>query len=84
MSGLQPFLLESGVPYGELSRWTSHCFRRGSGVDVLEERGIAAMVSHGEWADPRSARPYASADEQRAVGLAAASLVVDASDDDDD
>ena len=83
MHRLRPILLESGIPPAEMSRWSSHCFRRGSGVDVLEEHGISAMVHHGEWADPRSARPYASADEQRAVGLAAASLVVDASSDDE-
>ena len=49
---------------------------------MLETRGVAAMVAHGEWSDPRAARPYASADEQRAVSFAAALTQIDASDDD--
>ena len=64
------------------SRLGPPTFRRGSGVDILESHGVAAMVAHGEWADPRAARPYASADEQRAVSVAAALLSVDNSDDD--
>ena len=83
MCTLQPLLLETGIPESALAFWTSHCFRRGSGVDVLEDRGLRAMLAHGEWAGPRSAAPYASSDEQRAVGIAAASRVVDASDDED-
>ena len=82
MSRLQPHLVESGVPCGELHLWTSHCFRRGSGVDVLECHGVKAMVAHGEWANPRAARPYATAEEQHAVAFAAALLEIDASDDD--
>ena len=39
------------------------------------------MVAHGGWASPKSAEPYANADEQRAVAFAAAQLIVDDSDD---
>jgi hypothetical protein len=84
MSRLRPFLLESGVAQDEQHLWTSHCFRRGSGIDVLEANGVAAMVAHGEWADPRAAQPYASAEEQRAVSLATALMAIDASDDEAD
>ena len=42
------------------------------------------MVAHGEWANPRAAEPYASADEQQAVRLAAAQYSIDDSDDDQD
>lgn len=84
MARLQPFLQASGVPADQLSSWTSHCFRRGSAIDVLEHQGVAAMVAHGEWANPRSAEPYASAEEQHAVQLAAAMWAIDGSDDDPD
>ena len=82
MQRIRPLLVEAGVPSGEAQQWTSHCFRRGSGVDTLEEHGVAAMVSHGEWSCPRAAEPYASVDEQRAVAMSAAMHVVDESDDD--
>ena len=39
MRRLRPFLPESGVPREELHQWTSHCFRRGGGVDILEQHG---------------------------------------------
>ena len=82
MSRLQPALLASGVPLDEIQEWTSHVFRRGSGIDVLEERGVAALLQHGDWSDKRAAEPYASADEQAAVSQAAACSLVDLSDDD--
>ena len=82
MKRLQPFLCDTGVSQNELPLWTSHCFRRGSGVDVLESKGVSAMVAHGEWADSRAAQPYATTDEQRAVSFAAAVVAIDASDDD--
>ena len=82
MHRLRPLIQESGVPESELHLWTSHAFRRGSGVDVLESQGVAAMVAHGEWSDPRAAQPYASLEEQRAVSLAAAAEAIDASEDD--
>ena len=82
MNRLRPLLVETGISEDTLSAWTSHCFRRGSGIDVLEQHGVSAMVEHGEWADPRSALPYASAEEQRAVSLAAALGAIEASDDD--
>ena len=54
--------------------FTSHCFRRGAGVDVLEAHGLKAMLSFGEWSSPHAAAPYASSDEQtaRALGTALA------------
>ena len=82
MSHLRPCLLEAGVPENQLTEWTSHCFRRGSGIDILEAHGVSAMLSHGGWSHPRAAEPYATADEQHAVGLAsAARLMIDDSDD---
>jgi hypothetical protein len=53
-------------------------------VDILESQGVGAMVAHGEWADARAARPYASADEQRAVSVATALLSIDHTHDDPD
>ena len=82
MTKLRPLLLETGVPSGELHEWTSHAFRRGSGVDMLEERGVQAMLRHGDWSDRQAAQPYASADEQAAVSLASACQFVGVSDDD--
>ena len=75
--------MESGVPEAQLQEWTSHCFRRGSGVDVLAERGVAAMVEHGGWSSARAAEPYATADEQTDRLLSSsAALAIDLSDDD--
>ena len=51
---------------------------------MLEDKGIRAMVEHGEWSSARAAQPYASADEQNAVAIAAASLCIDDSDEDCD
>ena len=83
MQRLYPCLQATGVPHQQVHEWTSHCFRRGSGVDVLEAHGVAAMVAHGGWSDPRAAEPYATADEQHAAGMAtSALLVMDLSEDD--
>ena len=49
---------------------------------MLEDKGIKAMVDHGEWSSARAAEPYASSDEQHAVAIAAAALCVDESEDD--
>ena len=51
---------------------------------MLGDRGINAMVDHGEWSSARAAEPYASSDEQKAVAVAAAALCVDDSDEDID
>ena len=52
--------------------FTTHCFRRGSAVDVLESHGLQAMLAFGQWRSPQAATPYATAGEQTAVGLALA------------
>ena len=80
MLALRPALLESGIREDELSEWTSHCFRRGSGVDVLRQHGVQAMLNHGGWSSAHAAEPYASADEQFAQGLS--HPAIDFSDDD--
>ena len=36
MRRLHPLLAQSGIPEAEARQYTSHCFRRGSGVDMLE------------------------------------------------
>ena len=43
--------------------WTSHAFRRGSAVDILETQGVQAMMRHGEWGSEKAAHAYASLDE---------------------
>ena len=63
----------------DATAYTSHCFRRGAAVDILEAQGLQAMLSFGQWRSPVSAAPYASFDEQCAQALGAA--VVDVSDD---
>ena len=82
MRRLATALQATGVPQQELSHWTSHCFRRGSGIDVLNKSGVAEMLKHGQWSSPRAAEPYASRQEQEAALLATAAWVIDASDDD--
>ena len=52
--------------------FTSHCFRRGAAVDILESHGLSAMLRFGQWSSPQAATPYASADEQAAMDLALA------------
>ena len=78
MRGVVGLLKELGVPHAE--RYTSHCFRRGAGVDVLESHGLQAMLTFGQWSSPHSGEPYASADEQAARALGHA--ITDGSDDD--
>lgn len=48
---------------GRLNDWTSHAFRRGGAVDILQSKGVQAMLQHGEWAAEASAHSYASLDE---------------------
>ena len=63
--------------------WTSHVFRRGSAVDTLQSKGVAAMMKHGEWASEVSARAYATLDEIDTEKLRAACIsMVDLSDED--
>ena len=76
MGGFTKLLDEIGVQHPE--RYTSHCFRRGAAVDVLEAHGLKAMLDFGQWHSPQAAEAYASRDEQTAQALAAA--VVDFSD----
>ena len=84
MQRLHPALRATGVADNQLHEWTSHCFRRGSGIDMLQDKGVDALLSHGDWSTPRAAEPYASADEQCAAQLAASALnVFDISDDDE-
>ena len=64
----------------EVGEFTSHCFRRGAAVDVLEKHGLKAMLQLGEWKTPRAAEPYSSADEQFATAMG--HVMADASDDD--
>ena len=64
----------------QAERFTSHCFRRGSGVDVLEAHGRKAMLDFGQWSTPSAAEPYATADEQTAHAMGVA--LADFSDDD--
>ena len=78
MGGVVGLLRDLGVP--QLERYTTHCFRRGAGVDVLESHGLQAMLSFGQWRSPQAAEPYASADEQTARALGHA--IADCSDDD--
>lgn len=68
---------------GQAADWTSHAFRRGSAVDILQAQGVQAMMKHGEWAAEGSARAYASLDEINTEHLRAACVaMIDLSDDD--
>ena len=78
MRGVVSLLVQLGVP--DAAHYISHCFRRGAGVDVLEEHGLQAMLRFGQWSSPHAAEPYASADEQTARALG--QCLADASDDD--
>ena len=68
-----------GLNISDAACFTSHCFRRGAGIDVLEAHGLSAMLDHGQWSSPRAAEPYASADEQTAQAMG--TCLVDNSDD---
>ena len=48
---------------GDINQWTSHAFRRGSSVDILQSKGVRDMMSHGEWMTESSAQAYATLDE---------------------
>jgi hypothetical protein len=63
-----------GLQVRDAELHTSHCFRRGAGVDVLETHGLRAMLEHGQWSTPRAAEPYASADEQTAQAMCAGAI----------
>ena len=78
MQGIVSLLRDIGVP--DSQAYTSHCFRRGAGVDILEAHGLHAMLRFGQWRSPQSASSYASYDEQTAVALGR--LCADLSDDD--
>ena len=71
--------LLKGLNIRDATAFTSHCFRRGAGVDVLETHGLPAMLAHGQWSSPRAAEPYASADEQTAQAMGA--CLIECSDD---
>ena len=79
MRGVISLLRDIGVP--DANDTTSHCFRRGAGVDILESHGLRAMLRFGQWRSPQSASAYASLDEQAATGLGR--LCADLSDDDE-
>ena len=66
----------------DLSGWTSHCIRRGSGTDVLYMAGLAEMLKHGDWDCVGSAAHYADLDEMQAREIAG--RAIDLSDDEDD
>ena len=57
---------------GYILDWTSHVFRRGSAVDMLQSKGVAPMMQHGEWGSEAAAHPYASLDEVDTEKLRAA------------
>lgn len=78
MTRIQGILQRLGVE--SASEYTSHCFRRGAGVDVLESQGLPSMLAFGQWSSPAAARPYASADEQTAQAMGQA--LADYSDED--
>ena len=66
-----------------LKSWTSHVFRRGSAIDILQANGVRAMLKHGEWAAETSAHAYATLDEIDSEKLrTACTTFVDISDDD--
>ena len=58
----------------DASSFTSHCFRHGNAIDVLEEHGLAPMLKFCQWSTPAAACPYPSADEQTARALGRALL----------
>ena len=45
---LQSLLLECGLAADEAARFTTHCFRRGAGVDVLEAEGTTCSLLAGD------------------------------------
>ena len=75
----QVVVLLRGLGVRDADEYTSHCFRLGAGVDVLEAHGLVAMLDFGQWRTPRSAEPYATADDQTARAMG--SSLIDFSDD---
>ena len=68
---------------GYIRDWTSHAFRRGSSVDILQAGKVNAMMKHGEWSTETSAHSYATLDEISTQRLRASCVsMVDLSDDD--
>ena len=64
--------------------WTSHAFRRGGAVDILQTKGMEEMLQFGEWASVRSASSYATPDEISSQVLRMASAaIIDLSEDED-
>ena len=53
----------SSCDLGYVRDWTSHVFRRGSTIDILQSKGVAAMMHHGEWGSEAAAQSYATIDE---------------------
>ena len=66
----------------DLTGWTSHSIRRGSGTDMLYTGGISQMLKHGEWGSVGSAAFYATLDEMQAREVASRAL--DLTDDEED
>ena len=68
---------------GYVRDWTSHVFRRGSAADILQAKGVEAMLKHGGWRSEQSAVNYVSADELATERLrAACAAMIELSDDD--
>ena len=76
-AALPPNVLDYGLD------WTTHVFRRGSTVDILQTQGVSAMMRHGESCSEASARSYATSDEIDTAKLREACIsMIDLSDDD--
>lgn len=48
------------VDVGDSDLWTSHDVRRGSAIDIFEEKGFEAMLRAGGWRSLTGSRPYVS------------------------
>ena len=46
-SQLQRLLRDCGMPDGQAAKFTTHCFRRGAGTDVLEAQPLACEALGG-------------------------------------
>ena len=79
-SQLWNLLAAVGIPKEVCPEYTSHAFRRGVAVDILERQGLSAMLQYGQWQSVRSVSRYASWDEmdRQMVGT----LTAEASDED--
>ena len=57
---LQSILSTLGVSPADCVRYTTHCFRRGAGVDVLEAQKVACTEFSGDrWKERRAYGPVA-------------------------